>query len=172
MAPLVVLVGVPGAGKSTVAALRAAELGEVWESDEVLAAMVGASAADHLLDQGEAVFRESESRAVAAALAEDGGVVVLGGGAVTDPGVRAALTGIPVVWLRVTAATAAARSGLNAPRPLALGNVRTQFAALVQQHDRLYADLADIVIDTDRSEPDRVAEQILAELGRREEGAP
>src|SRR6478609_1396299 len=103
--PRAVLVGPPGAGKSTVG--RA--LADRWsvgfrDTDADVEASTGESVADLFVVRGEAAFRELERDAVAAALVEHDGVLALGGGAVVDPSTRALLADHVVVHLDVTLA--------------------------------------------------------------------
>ena len=114
--PVVVLVGVPGAGKSTVGEALAQRLGVGFrDTDADVEATTGRAIADIFVESGEPEFRRLEASAVATALAEHDGVLALGGGAVTDPATRAALVGRPVVWLRIETAAASQRAGLWAP---------------------------------------------------------
>jgi shikimate kinase len=165
MAPAAVLVGAPGAGKSTVGRLLAA----AWscpfrDTDEEVAAAAGMSVQDVFVTEGEEGFRARERAVVLAALADPEPVLALGGGAVESQQIRDALAGLPVVWLQVDAATAVARVGLSGPRPVLLGNVRGQWSALLAARTPWYASVATMQIDTTDREPDAVAAQIVAAL--------
>jgi shikimate kinase len=143
VSPRVVLVGVPGSGKSTVGTLLAELLGVRFrDTDRDIEASQGKSVSDIFVDSGEPVFRALERVAVAAALEEHDGVLALGGGAVLDAGTRALLRERPTVWLQVGAAAGAHRVGLDVPRPVLLGNVRGRLAALVAERAPLYAEVA------------------------------
>jgi shikimate kinase len=160
-----VLVGPPGAGKSTVGALLADRLGvPLRDTDEDVESSAGKSVADIFLDDGEQRFRELESGAVAAALSEHVGVVSLGGGAVLAESTRKLLADHRVVFLDVGLAEAASRVGLGSARPLLLGNVRAQLKALLDERRPLYREVAYVVIDTNTRTPKEVAEQVLAAL--------
>ncbi|HEX3712247.1 MAG TPA: shikimate kinase, partial [Trebonia sp.] len=99
----VVLVGPPTAGKSSVGALLAAELGVPFaDTDALVAAVAHKPVGDIFIDDGDRAFREYERGAVARGLEEvraDGGVLALGSGAVLDPDVRRMLADELVVYL-------------------------------------------------------------------------
>lgn len=163
--PVVVLVGVPGAGKSTVGHALAAWLGSGFrDTDEDVESATGRTIADIFVESGEPEFRGLEAAAVAAALAEHDGVLALGGGAVTDPATRALLAGRSVVWLRVGLAAASQRAGLSGARPVLLGNVRAQMKALMDARAPLYDEVARLIVDTDELTVDETVEAILAGL--------
>ncbi|HYJ68572.1 MAG TPA: shikimate kinase [Nocardioidaceae bacterium] len=170
MSPLVVLVGPPGAGKSTVGALLAVRLGvELRDADADIEASTGMTVAELFVDHGEAHFRALERSAVAAALDEHAGVLSLGGGAVLDPDTRAALRGHRVVFLDVGLAEAVRRVGLGVSRPLLLGNVRSRLKSLLDERRPAYESVAWLTVDTDGRTPVELADDIAAALAR--EGA-
>ena len=159
--PKVVLVGPPGAGKSTVGALLAGRWAvPLRDTDADVEAATGRSIAELFVDEGEAWFREREHEAVLAALSEHPGVLALGGGAVLDPGTRAALAGHTVVFLSVGLADATKRVGLGAGRPLLLGGVRSRVKQLLDERLPVYRSVATIEVGTDG----RPAEEVAAEV--------
>ena len=162
MSPVVVLVGPPGAGKTTVARAICERLGhDMRDTDEDIVASEGTTIAEIFIDKGEGYFRELEAAAVKLALADHDGVLALGGGAVLSPHTRERLVGERVVFLDVGLAAAVKRVGMNANRPLLLGNVRAQLKSLMDQRRTLYLGVASLTLDTDELEPDAVADRII-----------
>jgi shikimate kinase len=163
--PVVVLVGPPGAGKSTVGAALAARLGVgLRDTDADIVAASGQPIADLFVDHGEAHFRELEAEAVRVALAEHDGVLALGGGAVLREQTRQLLGGHAVVFLDVTLRDAVKRVGLDSPRPLLIGNPRARWRELMEQRRPLYTEVARAVVATEGLTPDQVAEAVLNAL--------
>jgi shikimate kinase len=163
--PVVVLVGPPGAGKSTVAALLASRLGvAACDTDDLIEARAGKPIADIFVDDGEPAFRELERSAVAEALGWQRGVVALGGGAVADAATRELLGAHRVVFLDVGLAAAAARVGFGATRPLLLGNVRSQLKALLDARRPLYEEVARATVVTDDLSVDAVTDSVERHL--------
>lgn len=166
MTPVVVLVGPPGAGKSTAARLVATRLEtSARDTDEDVERLAGAAVADIFVEQGEEAFRRLETSAVRAALREHHGVLALGGGSVLDAGTRAALGAHRVVFLDVQITDAAKRIGFNRDRPLLLGNPRAQWIRLMADRRPLYEQVADVTVDTDGKSPDEVADEIVERAG-------
>jgi len=171
-----VLVGMMGAGKSTVARLVAARLGRPYvDTDTEVEKAAGSSVAEIFSVHGEAGFRAEESRVLAAVLSADvPAVVSVGGGAVIDPANRDALrAGATVVWLRARPETLARRVGRNADRPLlrALdggpepGGPAAALARIEAQRRGLYEEVASVVIDVDTLAPAAVADRVVRDLG-------
>jgi shikimate kinase len=164
--PAAILIGPPGAGKSTVGPLLAALLGVGFaDTDDRVEAVAGQPVGDIFIEDGEAAFRALERAAVAAALEDHRGVLGLGGGAVMDPGTQALLAGQRVVYLETGFAEAAKRVGLDKPRPLLLGNPRAQLRALLEQRLPVYAQLAWITVGTNGRTPEEIAADVAARIG-------
>lgn len=162
--PVVVLVGAPGSGKSTVGALLAALLNHpLVDVDALIERRTGREIADIFANEGEATFRAMEEAATLEVL-QRAGVVSLGGGAVMSERIRTALKGHRVVWLQVSAANAANRVGLNVARPLLLGNVRGRLNALLKERLPMYEAVATWPVATDERAADEVAAEIVALL--------
>ncbi|MEV7170899.1 shikimate kinase [Streptomyces sp. JL4002] len=163
--PLVVLVGPMGSGKSTVGALLAERLGVPYrDTDADIVASQGRPISDIFVDEGEPYFRELERQAVAAAVAEHGGVLALGGGAVLDEGTRGLLAGLPVAYLSMDVEEAVRRVGLGAARPLLAVNPRRQWRELMEARRPLYTEVARVVVPTDDRTPAEVAQAVLDAL--------
>ncbi|MBC3841619.1 shikimate kinase [Streptacidiphilus sp. 4-A2] len=163
--PVLVLVGPPGSGKSTVGALLAERLGVGYrDTDADIVASAGKPVADVFVDEGEPHFRELEAAAVRTALAEHTGVLSLGGGAVLRDDTRELLAGRRVAFLEVGQHEAVKRVGLDAPRPLLIGNPRARWRELMEQRRPLYTEVARAVVATDGLTPDQVAAAVLDAL--------
>ncbi len=171
MTPRVVLVGPPGAGKSTVGRHLAALLGATLrDTDTDVEERAGKPVAEIFVDDGEPEFRRLEREAVARALTGFDGVLALGGGAVLDESSRAVLAayraaGGTVVFLDVSLTHAAPRVGFNTSRPLLLGNPRARWLELMAARRPVYEAVAGVRIDTDGRPPRDIATQIADLVG-------
>jgi shikimate kinase len=163
--PVCVIVGPPGAGKTTVGQLVAQALGKPFrDTDADIEQRAGKSIPEIFVDDGEEHFRELERAAVAAALTGFDGVLALGGGAVLADETRASLHGRPVVFLSVELADAATRVGLTGGRPLLALNPRATMKYLLDQRRPLYEEVAVVTVKTDGITPEEVTAQVLAAL--------
>jgi shikimate kinase len=158
----IVLVGVPGAGKSTVGKLLAAKLNRsFYDSDHEIETRLGKSVSDIFTQDGEAKFREVEADVIAELLAQEDVVVSLGGGSLLNDATRGLVKKHDVVWLMVNLAGAVSRVGLNRNRPLLLGNVRGQLADLMQAREPLYREVALHKVDTSEMSASEVVAAII-----------
>ncbi|MFJ3106593.1 shikimate kinase [Streptomyces sp. NPDC086835] len=164
-APLIVLVGPMGSGKSTVGELLAGRLGVAFrDTDADIVAAEGREISDIFVEDGEDHFRDLERAAVRSALAEHTGVLALGGGAILDEGTRGLLTGLPVAYLSMDVEEAVKRVGLNTARPLLAVNPRRQWRELMDARRPLYNEVARVVVATDDRTPEEVAQAVLDAL--------
>ncbi len=162
------LVGMMGAGKSTVGPALARRLGLSFvDLDAEIERTSGRGIAEIFDAQGEAAFRALEAEALAR-VAGTRRVVALGGGALTQPGVpeRLAAAGT-VVYLRAAPKTLLERIGDPEGRPLLAGlgppEILERISALLAEREPAYAGAA-IAVDTDRSPVGEVVESIVARL--------
>ncbi|MDA3630173.1 shikimate kinase [Saccharopolyspora sp. WRP15-2] len=166
MSPRAVVVGPPGAGKTTIGRLLAKHLEVAFrDTDDDVVRASGRAIADIFANDGEPVFRAMEEEAVATALREHDGVLALGGGAVLSERTRELLAGHTVVFLSVGLAEGARRAGLSTARPLLAGvNPRATFKALLDARLPIYRSVAAVEIATDDAGPDEVVAQVVAAL--------
>jgi shikimate kinase len=165
MAPAVVVVGPPGAGKTTVGAAVAELLGVRFaDTDTLIEATAGKPIPEIFFDDGEPVFRELEVAVIAEALQSFDGVLALGGGAILHDGTRELLAKQTVVFLSVELSDAVKRVGLGGGRPLLNLNPRATLKFLMEQRRPLYASVASHTIATDGRPPDEIAGEVAALL--------
>lgn len=165
--PAVILVGPPGAGKTTVAAALGERLGlEVRDTDADVELAAGRTIGDIFTQDGEAAFRALERAAVASAVAEHRGVLSLGGGAVMAEETQRVLAGRRVVYLALSMAVGVKRTGMSDQRPMFVGvNARQMFKALLDARVPVYRSVAALEIDTDPLTVDEVVQRVIDGLG-------
>jgi shikimate kinase len=166
--PLLVLVGPPASGKTTVGTAVAELLGVPFrDTDADIEDVAGTTVADLFVEYGEPHFRALEEQAVARALAEHEGVLALGGGAVTSAATRERLVAIgraggTVVWLDVDLPSAAKRVGLSRDRPILGVNPRAMLRQMLEIRAPLYAEVSTATVPTGGREPGDVVADVSA----------
>ncbi len=164
-APHLVLVGMMGAGKTTVGRRVATLLGRpLLDSDQMIEARTGRTVREIFEAEGEPAFRALETAALVDALAEPEPLVIAAaGGVLLREENRDALrrSFAKVVWLRADPAVLADRATRGQHRPLLDGDPVAAMQRLLPEREPLYRAAADLVVDTDRLDPDTVATRIV-----------
>ena len=171
--PQVILIGPPGAGKSSVGKALSQRLSaDFADTDALIEKESGMRVSDIFLDKGEAFFRELETKIVLREIESFGGVLALGGGAVINSDVEQALRNcvVPVCFLDVSLSSAAPRIGFNRDRPLLVGNPRAKWQELMNLRRPIYESLATCTVSTDSRTPSQIAQEI-AEILSKNKGA-
>jgi shikimate kinase len=163
-APVYVVLGPPGAGKTTIGKMLAERLGVPFRDvDSDIVEIAGKPISDIFTTDGEPVFRAMEEQAVADGLKTHEGVLALGGGAILSAATRQLLAEHTVVFLNVGMAEGVRRTGLSSARPLLTGiNPRATFKALLDARLPLYREVATIEVVTDHLGPEQVVDAVLA----------
>ena len=165
---VVVLIGPPGAGKSSVGALLATELGVPFrDTDDLVATAAGKPVGDIFVEDGEAAFRQFERAAVARGLegfGTGGGILALGSGAVLDADVRRLIDRGKIIYLEAEFGAVAKRTGLDKPRVVIPGNPRGRLRAMLEERRPLYESLAALTVPTDDLTPEEVATELVKQL--------
>lgn len=164
----VVLIGPPGAGKSTIGKILAQKMQRDFiDTDHLIEETTGKKIADIFLIDGEVEFRRIERDVVLTSIKKEGYVISLGGGSVLDSEVETALSKMAeVIFLDVSISNAAPRVGFNRERPLLLGNPRQQWISLMEKRRPIYERIATRRISTDNRKAHEVVEELLPELTR------
>jgi shikimate kinase len=159
-----VLVGLMGAGKTTVGHACARRLGRDFvDTDDVVTRLAGMPVPEVFATGGEAQFRALERQAVADVFASPVALVVAcGGGTVVDADNRRRVRdGGFVVWLQAPAAVLAERVGDGRDRPLLQGDPRGSLDRLLAMREPAYEAVADVTVDTEARSVDEVVQAVL-----------
>jgi shikimate kinase len=163
----IALVGLSGAGKSTVARVLGQRLRwPVHDIDAMLVAATGRPVAQLFSDEGEAAFRLREARTLAEALASGPAVVATGGGIVLREENRILLRKrATIIWLDAPDNVLIARlRASHEERPLLAGNPAATLAAMREAREPLYAELASLWIAASKHSPEKIAAQIIEQV--------
>jgi shikimate kinase len=159
----IVLIGLMGAGKSSVGRLLAHLTGlPRYETDALVAERFGVPIDDIFAVHGEAAFRDAESDIVQS-LPEERAIIVTGGGVVLREHNVERLRALgTIVHLSASEETLFARLSQDAPRPLLqTADPRKTLSEMLQQRAPLYRSAADLVVETSAMTPEQVAEVVL-----------
>ena len=165
----VALVGMMGAGKSSVGRRLATKLGVPFrDADSEVEAAAGCTISEIFERFGEADFRDGERRVIGRLLAEPPHILVTGGGAFIDPRTRAEIKSHAVsIWLRASVELLVTRVQRRDTRPLLReGDPREILTRLLAQREPIYAE-ADLLLDSEEGPHSAVVERIIAALGER-----
>ena len=163
----ILLIGPPGAGKSTIGVALAKELElDFIDTDQLIEQETGKTITDIFVVDGEPHFRALELETLRTVLNLESGVISLGGGAPISRDAQEAIeqSDSHTIFLDVSLATAAPRVGFNRDRPLLLGNPRAQWQALSDNRRPIYEKLADDAIKVDDMSVDQIVNQIKKNL--------
>ena len=167
MTPRVVLIGPPGAGKTSIGRSLAKTMNvEFADTDALIEVDQGKNVSQIFVDDGEPYFRKVEERICCAALRDSNGVLSLGGGSVLTPSVADSIreSGSEVIFLDVSLAVAAPRIGFNRDRPLLLNNPRQQWQRLMDARRPVYESLATTKIEVENRSVNQIVKEILTKV--------
>ena len=162
----VALIGMMGAGKTTIGRRLAPRLGlRFFDADEEIEKAAGMSVADLFISHGEESFRRGEAQVIARLLSGPPCVLATGGGAILDSGTRKLIKERAVsVWIKADVDTLLKRATRRDTRPLLRGaDPRETLARLIAAREAFYAE-ADIVIDSRSGPHAHAVDAILAAL--------
>lgn len=165
----VALVGMMGAGKSSVGRRLAAKLGVPFhDADAEIEAAAGCSISEIFERYGEAAFRDGERKIVARLLDEPPHVLATGGGAFIDPDIRAKIRDTAIsVWIKVPVEVLISRVGRRDTRPLLRdGEPREIMERLLKTREPIYAE-ADLTVESENGPHGAMVEKILDALQER-----
>lgn len=170
----IVLVGNMGAGKTTVAKVLAQRLGRTFiDSDIEIERVAGMPIPQIFSQRGEPHFRELEANVIASILRAPKPIVLaVGGGSLNNEITRSLIRKTStVVWLRAPHDVLVQRvEQTRSTRPMLQDNPNQQLKDLAEQRDPIYADTADLSLDTHDKEPQQVAAVIAEQLQQLHKG--
>jgi shikimate kinase len=159
----IVLIGLPGSGKTTVGKLVADALKAPFlDIDATVARKEGRPVSMIFAEKGEPVFREMERVEMEAALAGSPAVIAPGGGWAAQPGALSSVQqrGL-VVYLKTRPETAATRAAPQGNRPLLTGeDPALQMRQVLNDREPFYV-LADATVETDHKATAKVVEEVV-----------
>ena len=167
MSSQIILIGPPGAGKSTIGHSLAKKMKVKFaDTDALIEAKLDKKISDIFVDLGEPVFRTEELIVLAEVLQSDNGVISLGGGAPISPQAQELLrnSGAIVIFLDISLSTVAPRIGFNRDRPLLLNNPRGQWQTLMEARRPIYEAIADATINVDDKSEEEIVTIVLSSL--------
>ncbi|EPD32824.1 shikimate kinase [Propionimicrobium lymphophilum] len=157
----IILVGLPGAGKTTVGRLLAKRLNvDFLDIDEKIEQDTGKTISKIFAENGEKHFRDLEVDTICALL-NSKSVLSPGGGAVTNPAIRKIFKNYPVVWLKVSSTCAAGRVGIADSRPLLTGDPLAKLEKLYAERRPFYEEVSRWQVSTDGLAAEEVVDEII-----------
>ncbi|MBR7186855.1 MAG: shikimate kinase [Clostridia bacterium] len=161
----IILCGMPGAGKTTVAEALALRTGRVLVDTDALIEARHGSISKIFSECGEAYFRSLEAELALELAGCEGLVIATGGGFVTRQGNCDALkkSGV-IIYLRARKDTLQSRLAGDNTRPLLAGNLAEKLGAMLKARAPLYEQAADFTVDTDGLSQNEIAEKICSEV--------
>ncbi|MBU0999788.1 3-phosphoshikimate 1-carboxyvinyltransferase [Patescibacteria group bacterium] len=164
----IVLIGMRGSGKTTIAKLLAAKLNKQYlELDEMIVEKAGLTIEKIVEKHGWEYFRKKESQIVQEISSTNGKIISTGGGVILKAANVDALkrNGI-LIFLNASLKTLVKRMGNNLHRPALTSRktLKEEIEKVLKQRTKLYEKAADKIIDTDKLDPEKTANLILSKL--------
>ncbi|HEY6425382.1 MAG TPA: shikimate kinase [Pseudonocardiaceae bacterium] len=165
--PILILVGPPGSGKSSVGRLAAAKLGVSFRDfDDDVQNEFGLPAGELVVKLGREGFSEAERSLIGTVLADHAGVLALGGGTPLNPEIQELLKPFHTVFLDVELDELLRREGLVPLHPWLLPHPRAHLRQLLAERRPIYEAVSSAVVPTTGRSVEDVAAEVLLSLGR------